>query len=133
MIKEDTMGVAFLGLGRMGQTHLRNLAAISGVKVVVVADPARERAERGRTMTGAEIALTDPEKAIEHPSVDVVIIVTPTNTHARLIEVAADAAKPVFSDEPLALDPAETERVVQPVRERNVVVQLGLMRRYDPA
>ena len=63
MIKENTIGVAFLGLGRMGETFLRNLTAISGVKVVVVADPARERAERGRAMTGAEVALTDPEKA----------------------------------------------------------------------
>jgi predicted dehydrogenase len=56
----------------MGETHLRNLTAISGVKVVAIADPARERAERGRAMTGAELALTDPEMAIDHPSVDVV-------------------------------------------------------------
>jgi myo-inositol 2-dehydrogenase/D-chiro-inositol 1-dehydrogenase len=132
MIKENTIGVAFLGLGRMGETHLRNLTAISGVKVVVVADPAMERAERGRAMTGAEVALTDPEKAIEHPSVDVVIIVTPTNTHARLIEVAANAGKAVFSEKPIALDLAETERIVQVVRERKVPVQLGFMRRYDP-
>jgi myo-inositol 2-dehydrogenase/D-chiro-inositol 1-dehydrogenase len=91
-----------------------------------------ERAERGRAMTGAEVALTDPEKAIEHPSVDVVIIVTPTNTHARLIEVAANAGKAVFSEKPIALDLAETERIVKVVRERKVPVQLGFMRRYDP-
>jgi myo-inositol 2-dehydrogenase / D-chiro-inositol 1-dehydrogenase len=132
MIKENTIGVAFLGLGRMGETHLRNLTAISGVKVVVVADPAMERAERGRAMTGAEVALTDPEKAIENPSVDVVIIVTPTNTHAHLIEVAANAGKAVFSEKPIALDLAETERIVKVVRERKVPVQLGFMRRYDP-
>src|SRR5580700_429692 len=132
MIKENTIGVAFLGLGRMGETHLRNLTAIGGVKVVVVADPAMERAERGRAMTGAEVALTDPEKAIDHPSVDVVIIVTPTNTHARLIEVAANAGKAVFSEKPIALDLAETERIVKVVRERKVPVQLGFMRRYDP-
>ena len=132
MIKDNTIGVAFLGLGRMGETHLRNLTAISGVKVVVVADPAMERAERGRTMTGAELALTDPEKAIEHPSVDVVIIVTPTNTHARLIEAAANAGKAVFSEKPIALDLAETARIVQVVRGRKVPVQLGFMRRYDP-
>jgi myo-inositol 2-dehydrogenase / D-chiro-inositol 1-dehydrogenase len=132
MLKENTIGVAFLGLGRMGETHLRNLSAISGVKVVVVADPAMERAERGRAMAGAEVALTDPEKAIDHPSVDVVIIVTPTNTHARLIEVAANAGKAVFSEKPIALDLAETERIVKVVRERKVPVQLGFMRRYDP-
>jgi predicted dehydrogenase len=85
-----------------------------------------ERAERGRSMTGAEVALTDPEKAIEHPSVDVVIIVTPTNTHARLIEVAANAGKAVFSEEPIALDLAETERIVKVIRERKVPVQTGL-------
>ena len=132
MLKENAIGVAFLGLGRMGETHLRNLSAISGVKVVVVADPTMERAERGRAMTGAEVALTDPEKAIDHPSVDVVIIVTPTNTHARLIEVAANAGKAVFSEKPIALALAETERIVKVVRERKVPVQLGFMRRYDP-
>src|SRR6202011_3105903 len=80
----------------------------------------------------AELALTEPEKAIDHPSVDVVIIVTPTNTHARLIELAANAGKAVFSEKPIALDLAETERIVQVVRERKVPVQLGFMRRYDP-
>src|SRR5260370_4524205 len=132
MIKENTIGVAFLGLGRMGETHLRNLLAISGVKVTVVEDAARARAEWGRAMTGAELALTEPEKAIEHPSVDAVIIATPTNTHARLIEVAANAGKAVFSEKPIALDLAETERIVRVVRDRKVPVQLGFMRRYDP-
>jgi myo-inositol 2-dehydrogenase / D-chiro-inositol 1-dehydrogenase len=129
---KQTIGVAFLGLGRMGETHLRNLGAISGVRVVVVADPQAERAERGRVMSGAESALTEPEKAIEHPGVDAVVIVTPTNTHARLIEVAANAGKAVFSEKPIALDLAETQRVVRLVQKRNVPVQLGFMRRYDP-
>lgn len=44
MNDESTIGVAFLGLGRMGETHLRSLSAISGVKVVAVADPNPERA-----------------------------------------------------------------------------------------
>ena len=34
MRNKETIGVAFLGLGRMGETHLRNLAAISGVSSV---------------------------------------------------------------------------------------------------
>ena len=132
MIGKNTIGVAFLGLGRMGETHLRNLSAISGVKVVVVADPNPERADRGRRMTGAELAFNDPAKAIDHPSVDAVVIVTPTDTHAQLIEAAANAGKAVFSEKPIALDLAETQRVVQVVQERKVAVQLGFMRRYDP-
>ena len=63
---------------------------------------------------------------------DAVVIVTPTDTHARLIGVAANAGKAVFSEKPIALDLAETQRVVRLVQERNVPVQLGFMRRYDP-
>jgi myo-inositol 2-dehydrogenase / D-chiro-inositol 1-dehydrogenase len=38
----------------------------------------------------------------------------------------------VFSEKPIALDLSETQRVVRLVQERNVPVQLGFMRRYDP-
>ena len=76
----SSIGVAFLGVGRMGETHLRSLTGLSGVKVVVVEDPRPEAAERGKAISGAEEALTDIEKAIAHPSVDAVVIITPTDT-----------------------------------------------------
>jgi myo-inositol 2-dehydrogenase / D-chiro-inositol 1-dehydrogenase len=129
---KDKIGVAFLGLGRMGETHLRNLTGLSQVKVVVVADPRREAAERGKAICGAEEALTDIEKAIDHPAVDAVVIVTPTDTHARLLELAADAGKAVFSEKPIALDLVETARVVRIIQDRGIPVQLGFMRRFDP-
>jgi myo-inositol 2-dehydrogenase / D-chiro-inositol 1-dehydrogenase len=128
----NTIGVAFLGVGRMGESHLRNLSAINDVQTVVVADPYGPAAERGRAIAGADLAMTDPEAAIHQPGVDAVIIVTPTDTHARLIEVAAKAGKAVFSEKPIALDLAETQRVVALVEQRGVPVQLGFMRRFDP-
>jgi predicted dehydrogenase len=91
MKEKDSIGVAFLGLGRMGETHLRNVASLSRVKVIAVADSNPQAAERGKAMSGAEVALTDVEKAIEHPAVDAVVIVTPTDTHAGLIQAAAHA------------------------------------------
>jgi myo-inositol 2-dehydrogenase / D-chiro-inositol 1-dehydrogenase len=132
MSKQEAIGVAFLGFGRMGETHLRNLAAIAGVKVVVVADERADRAEVGKTMSAAELATTDQVEAINLPSVDAVVISTPTDTHARLIELASNAGKAVFSEKPIALDLAETQRVVQIVKKQNVPVQLGFMRRFDP-
>jgi hypothetical protein len=127
-----TIGVAFLGVGRMGETHLRNLVGLSGVRVVAVADPNREAAERGKAISSAEVALIDIEKAITHPGVDAVVIVTPTETHARLIELAINAGKAVFSEKPIALDLAETNRIVRLARERGSLVQIGFMRRFDP-
>jgi Predicted dehydrogenases and related proteins len=128
----STIGVAFLGVGRMGETHLRNLAGLSDVRVVVVADPHLQSAEHGKRLSGAEIATTEVEKAIDHPSVDAVVIVTPTDTHARLIELAVRAGKAVFSEKPIALDLTETKRVVDLIGQSKAPVQLGFMRRYDP-
>jgi myo-inositol 2-dehydrogenase/D-chiro-inositol 1-dehydrogenase len=128
----DSIGVAFLGVGRMGETHLRNLNGLSRVKVVVVADPRLEAAERGKAICGAEVAMTDVEKAVAHPAVDAVVIVTPTDTHARLLELAAHAGKAVFSEKPIALHLTETARVVRVIQEQGIPVQLGFMRRYDP-
>jgi myo-inositol 2-dehydrogenase/D-chiro-inositol 1-dehydrogenase len=132
MATENTIGVAFLGVGRMGETHLRNLTGLGGVRVVAVADPNGEAAERGKVIANAEIALTDIEEAITHPGVDAVVIVTPTETHARLIEIAVQAGKAVFSEKPIALDLTETSRVVRLAQEKGASVQIGFMRRFDP-
>jgi predicted dehydrogenase len=89
MSNTESIGVAFLGFGRMGETHLRNLAAIAGVRVVVVADERADRAELGKAMSGAELATKDQGEAINHPSAHAVVISTPTDTHARLIELVS--------------------------------------------
>ncbi len=128
----NSIGVAFLGVGRMGEIHLRNLASICGVKVLVVADAKIDLAERGREIIGAESASVDIEGAIQYPGVDAVIIVSPTNTHAQLIEASSMAGKAVFCEKPIALDLTETKRVVEAVVAHKTPVQLGFMRRYDP-
>src|SRR5260221_2518145 len=131
MKNKEAIGVAFLGVGRMGETHLRNLTGNSGVKVVAGADLILERAERGRQMTGAELAVRDSAKALEHPAVDAVVIATSTGSHAELIKQAVVAGKAVWSEKPIALNLYDTQEVVQLVRERNVPVQIGFMRRFD--
>jgi myo-inositol 2-dehydrogenase/D-chiro-inositol 1-dehydrogenase len=126
------MGVAVLGAGRMGQTHIRNLAAIPDARIVAVADPDPAAAEAGRALAGAERSFLDPREAIAAPGVEAVVIVTPTSTHAELIELAARAGKAIWSEKPIALDLAETARVVDVVGQTGVPLQLGFMRRFDP-
>ena len=116
----------------MGETHLRNLVGLSGVRVVAIADPNREAAERGKAISSAEVALIDIEKAMTHPGVDAVVIVTPTETHARLIELAVNSGKAVFSEKPIALDLQRQNRIVRLAQERGALVQIGFMRRFDP-
>jgi myo-inositol 2-dehydrogenase/D-chiro-inositol 1-dehydrogenase len=107
----EQIGVAVLGAGRMAQIHFLTLASMPRVQVIVVADP---------------------NEAIHDPEVQVVLIVTPTATHASLIEASIRAGKAVWSEKPIALDMAETARVVDLAKSTGVPVQIGFMRRFDP-
>jgi myo-inositol 2-dehydrogenase/D-chiro-inositol 1-dehydrogenase len=127
-----TFGVAVIGAGRIGALHLRNLCAIPGVRVVVVADAEREAAERGKALANAERATDDVEDAICHPAVDAVVIATPTPTHARLITLAAESGKAIWCEKPVALDLGEAERAAAVVESKRLPAQVGFMRRFDP-
>jgi len=132
IIRGEPIGVVVLGAGRMGQTHIRNLAGMADARVVAVADPDAHAAEAGRLLARAERSFTDPRDAINAAGVDAVVIVTPTSTHAALIETAVNAGKAVWSEKPIALDLAETVRVVELVHRSGAALQLGFMRRFDP-
>jgi myo-inositol 2-dehydrogenase/D-chiro-inositol 1-dehydrogenase len=128
----NDIGVAVLGAGRMGQTHVRTMAAIPNAHVVVVADPDEDAAARGRDLARAQRASTDPLEAIHDPLVDAVIVVTPTSTHATLIETALRAGKAVWTEKPIAQDLTETARIVDLWHATGIPVQVGFMRRFDP-
>jgi myo-inositol 2-dehydrogenase / D-chiro-inositol 1-dehydrogenase len=128
----NAIGVAVLGAGRMGQTHLRNIAAVPNARVVVVADPSADAAATGRDLARADRASADPLEAIHDPAVEAVVIATPTSTHAALIEAALRAGKAVWSEKPIAQDIGETARIVELWHETGIPVQLGFMRRFDP-
>ena len=127
-----SIGVAVLGAGRMAQTHMRTLAGIGNVRVVVVADPVAAAAERGREIAHAGRASLDPAEAIHDPEVEVVVIVTPTSTHAELIEEALRAGKAVWTEKPIAQEIGDTQHIVDLWRETGLPVAVGFMRRYDP-
>ncbi len=132
MQRVKTFGVALLGAGRMGVEHARNLIGISSARLLAVGDPFLENAEKAVALTRAEKAYTDAEAAIHHPGVDAVVIVTPTNTHADLIEVAARAGKAIFCEKPVALELNRTVRALEVVTQNNVPFQIGFNRRFDP-
>jgi len=127
-----TFGVALLGAGRMGMEHARTMLGVAEAKVLAIADPNLQAAETAKTLLRAEKIYANPEEAIHHPGVEAVVIVTPTDTHARYIELSALASKAVFCEKPVAKDLAETKRVMGVVEEKGVPFQIGFNRRYDP-
>lgn len=128
----NQINVAFLGAGRMGQTHLRNLVGVPGVHVRVVADHSLAHAEAGAALVQADRATDDVAAAIGARDVDAVLIATPTGTHADLIEQSVRVGKPVWCEKPVALTLEDTQRVLGTVEAAGVPVMIGFMRRFDP-
>ena len=128
-----TFGVALLGAGRIGTEHARNLAGIPQARVIAVADPNLEAAEAAKVLARGERVYADPKDAIADDEVEVVIVCTPTPTHALLTELAARAGKAVFCEKPIALELPATLRVMALVDETGIPFQIGFQRRYDVA
>ncbi len=127
----NNIGVALIGVGRMGREHAPNLASMSNVRVVVVADAKLTAAMDMKQAARAERATDDIESALADPAVDAVMIVTPATTHADLIERAARHGKAIFCEKPVALDLARTRQALRVVEESGVPFQIGFQRRFD--
>jgi predicted dehydrogenase len=126
------VGVAVIGLGRIGRLHAENLARhVPGARLVMVVDAVPELAERVAGDVGADWSAS-PDGALGRPDVDAVVIAAPTPLHAELIERAAAAGRHVFCEKPLGTRVEDVERAVGAAREAGLLLQPGFQRRFDP-
>jgi scyllo-inositol 2-dehydrogenase (NAD+) len=130
---KEKIRCAVFGVGRLGYWHAENLATrIKGAELVTVVASRKESAERVARELGVEKWTTNPQEVFEDPSIDAVVIVTPTKTHAELIIQAARSKKHIFVDKPLTETLEEAEEVIQEINKNNIFCQVGFMRRFDP-
>jgi myo-inositol 2-dehydrogenase/D-chiro-inositol 1-dehydrogenase len=129
---------AVLGVGRIGSIHARNIAqcfgpstARSGAVLAYVSDPNAQAAEAIAAELGAKVAQLD--EAIGAPDVDAIVICTPTDTHAELIDRAAAAGKAIFCEKPIDLDSGRIHRSLEGVARAGVKLMIGFNRRFDPS
>ncbi len=121
------VNVCLIGAGRMGMTHARHIAYTPGANLYAVVDPhLKEPLFDAKILPSVQSALTDPK-------VDAVVIVTPTDTHAELIEMAARASKPIFCEKPIDLSLARVDECLATVKACKVPLLLGFNRRFDPS
>jgi myo-inositol 2-dehydrogenase/D-chiro-inositol 1-dehydrogenase len=125
------MRLGLIGLGRIGSFHADTLTALPSVDSLVVTDAVPAVTKTVAERVGATVA-DSPETLIES-GVDGVIIAAATNVHGQLIRAAVDAGIPVFCEKPLSGDLLEAVEIARYVNERDVPVQIGYPRRFDPA
>lgn len=123
------MRVGIIGTGRIGAIHADNLSRHPAVSAIIVADAIPAQADRVAATCGADVA-PSPTELLE--SADAVVICTPADMHAELIELAVDHRVPTLCEKPLAMNLADAARAVATVSRGDVPVQIGFNRRFDP-
>jgi predicted dehydrogenase len=76
---------------------------------------------------------SDVRELLERPDIHAVVIVTVANTHASVAIKAAEHGKDILVEKPLALSLDEARAAVEAAHRAGVRLQVGFMRRYDPA
>jgi myo-inositol 2-dehydrogenase / D-chiro-inositol 1-dehydrogenase len=125
------MKIGLLGAGRIGRIHGGNIAAHPRASLAAVADADAAAAQRLAMAGNATIGTV--ESIIDSQDIDAVVICTPTDTHADLIERAARAGKAVFCEKPVDLNAARIRECLEVVRGTNAKLMVGFNRRFDPS
>ena len=125
-----TMRIAILGAGRIGQVHARAVASVPGATLVAVAEPVAEMANQMRDQFGCDIREIDEVAASD--DVDAIVICTPTDTHAELIEQFTAAGKAVFCEKPIDLKVDRVRACLKKVEAAGGRLMVGFNRRFDP-
>ncbi len=125
-----TVRFAILGAGRIGKVHASAVASVPGAILVAIFDPMPAAAEAIRTAYGCDIRSIDAIEAAA--DVDAVVICTPTDTHADLIERFTRAGKAVFCEKPVDLSLARVAGCLKVVEATKGTLMVGFNRRFDP-
>jgi myo-inositol 2-dehydrogenase/D-chiro-inositol 1-dehydrogenase len=127
--------VGIVGVGVMGADHARTLATqVPGARLEAIQDADAARAAAVARETGAARAVPDALALIADPAIDAVIVASPDATHLPYSIACLAAGKPVLCEKPLAPTAREClELIAAEAKTGRRLVQVGYMRRFDPA
>ena len=136
--------ILFVGLGAIGQRHLRNLRALLGENARFSA----YRSSRGKTPTlapdmsvRANVSLeveysirtfTDLDEALSHAP-DIAVIANPTSLHVQSALHCAQAGCHLFIEKPLSHSTENIEQLAQIVAQKNLTAFVAYPLRFHPA
>ncbi len=122
--------LAVLGAGRIGQVHADAIARVPGASLVAVADAFEDAANAVAAKHGCAVRSID--EIADSADVDAVLICTPTDTHADLIERFCKLGKAVFCEKPIDLNLDRVRGCLKVVEQSGGQLMVGFNRRFDP-
>jgi predicted dehydrogenase/threonine dehydrogenase-like Zn-dependent dehydrogenase len=114
-------GAMLLPALKAGGADLRGIASANGLSGTLMAKK-----------YGIATSTTDYTHLLADPTIDLIVITTRHNNHARLTIEALRAGKHVFVEKPLALFESELDELIDAYQETDRTVMVGFNRRFSP-
>ena len=130
-----TIRVGVVGGGLVAQAeHLPYLSALRDrYTLTALAEPsATVRAALGARYSIAGL-YEDYGAMLAAGVVDAIVVCSPAGTHADVVVAALEAGVHVFVEKPMCITLADADRIIAARDSSGCVVQVGTMKRYDPA
>jgi len=121
--------VGIIGFGRIGAEHTRWLGACQGIRAAAVAEATPARCELARQR---ELAVhQDVQSLLADPSIDVILVATPTSMHFDHAAAALRAGKHVMVEKPMAMDLPQAMELTELAKSRRRALSVFHNRRWD--
>jgi predicted dehydrogenase len=130
-----TLRVGVVGAGLVAQAmHLHHLAAKRELfDLAGLAEPSKTIQEALGARYGIGGLHADYRGLLDAGGLDAIVVASPAGTHAQVVLAALDAGLHVFVEKPMCITLADADAIVAARDRTGLVVQVGTMKRFDPA
>ncbi|UPM43338.1 Gfo/Idh/MocA family protein [Halocatena salina] len=128
-MSDESLRAGVIGVGSMGQNHARVYNELSETELVGVADANASRAQSIASEYGTDAYAI--ASLLDH--VDMVSIAVPTQYHSTIARDCIAANVDLLIEKPFVGDPAEGRDLIERADERDVILQVGHIERFNPA
>jgi len=124
--------VGIIGTGAISNVHLNGYAKSRVAHIHALADVDREALARRAEQHNVppERCFTDHRKLLKLAELDAVSVCTPNSLHCRQTVDALAAGKHVLCEKPMAMNPAEAQKMIDAAAKAGRELQIGLHNRF---
>ena len=122
--------VGVIGIGYLGQHHVRIYSELENTELVAVVDAVEKRADSFAAKYGCE-AYYDYRDIFN--KVDALSIVTPTTSHYDIALDCLRAGKDILIEKPITVSVKEADELIAESEKSGCIIQVGHLERYNPA
>ena len=131
--KTGDLNVGVIGSGGFARNvHIPNLKELGYFNLMGVAARRKTSALSSKEDFGFEYGTTNYKEILKDDRVELAIITTRHNLHAKMAIEALEHKKHVFVEKPLGLTVRECQDVVRKVKETGMKLTVGFNRRFSP-